>query len=98
MVPQPADWLPDHSPFQNRPLLTRASGTIAGLTHMPFTSTNVCLEKAEHYRRAKELARDDFTHRYLGQIERGYRILAASEAASAASKKVQETRKNARGA
>jgi hypothetical protein len=65
---------------------------------MPFTSTNVCLEKAEHYRRAKELARDDFTHRYLGQIERGYRILAASEAASAASKKVQETRKNARGA
>lgn len=48
------------------------------------------LEMAKHYRRAKEVTRDDFTRRFLDQMERSYRILAASEAALEGSTKTQE--------
>ncbi|MGY4573404.1 hypothetical protein [Bradyrhizobium sp. USDA 3256] len=39
------------------------------------------LEKAEHYRLAKESAKDDFSRFHLEAMENSYRTLAASEAA-----------------
>jgi hypothetical protein len=43
--------------------------------------TSDYLERAKHFRRAKEAAQDDFTRHYLEQMERSYRVLASSEAA-----------------
>ncbi|WP_456784854.1 hypothetical protein [Bradyrhizobium sp. USDA 4516] len=45
------------------------------------------LEMAEHYRRAKDAAEDDFTRYYLEQMEKSYRVLAASEAVLVTSEK-----------
>ncbi|MGX1350149.1 hypothetical protein AB7M49_003725 [Bradyrhizobium elkanii] len=52
-------------------------------------SANDYLEMAKHCRRAKEATRDSFTRRYLEDMERSYRVLAASEAALEAYKKAQ---------
>lgn len=48
------------------------------------------LEMAKHYRLAKEATRDEFTRRFLEQMERSYGILAASEAVLEGSRKTQE--------
>ncbi|MCS3451535.1 MULTISPECIES: hypothetical protein [Bradyrhizobium] len=47
------------------------------------------LEMAKHYQRAKETTRDEFTRRFLEQMERSYRILAASEVVLEGSRKTQ---------
>ncbi|MGY4160216.1 MULTISPECIES: hypothetical protein [unclassified Bradyrhizobium] len=54
------------------------------------------LERAEQYRRARETADDTFTRYFLERMEHGYRILAASEAALAASQKAEEKLNNRR--
>ncbi|MCS3448519.1 hypothetical protein AB7M49_007830 [Bradyrhizobium elkanii] len=47
-------------------------------------------EMAEHYRRAKEATKDDFTRRFLEQMERSFRVLAASEAVLEGSRRTRD--------
>lgn len=58
--------------------------------NFPVMSADEYLERAEHYRRAKETADDTFTRHFLERMEHSYRVLAASEATLAASHNVKE--------
>ncbi|MHC2335349.1 hypothetical protein [Bradyrhizobium sp. USDA 4454] len=60
----------------------------------PVMSAGDYLVRAEHYRRAKETADDTFTRYFLERMEHSYRVLAASEAALAASQEVEEKLNN----
>ncbi|MGN8547693.1 hypothetical protein ACQPTN_24125 [Bradyrhizobium sp. 13971] len=71
---------------ENRPALP---GTVLRFAAYNGMSANNYLEMAEHYRRAKEATRDDFTRRYLEHMERSYRVLARSGAVLEDSKSVQ---------
>ncbi|WP_128089415.1 hypothetical protein [Bradyrhizobium viridifuturi] len=59
-------------------------------THLLKMSSEDYLERAEHYRRAKESAVDDFTRYYLERMERSYRVLADSHAVLDRSKKTHK--------
>ncbi len=62
----------------------------------PVMSADDYLVRAGHYRRAKETADDTFTRYFLERMEHGYRVLAASEAAIAASQEVEKKLNNRR--
>ena len=64
--------------------------------NFPVMSADDYLERAEHFRRAKETADDTFTGHFLERMEYSYPVLAASEAASAASQDVEEELNNRR--